>query len=247
MIGLVPLYMLKKAFETNIVHHEVVTEKFIDQSPFRIFFISDIHRRKITKKLITNLSSIDAVIIGGDMAEANVPITRIEDNLKKLAKVAPIYFVWGNNDREIGESIIRNLIEQVNGKILENQSICLRDEQHRIMIVGIDDVSTGRANIQHAFESINNEDTVVFVSHTPSVFKKVQYAYNPDILLAGHTHGGQIRLGPLGLYPAGKFNKKRNHASLISNGFGTTLLPFRLGAPAECHVLTFYNANKQPD
>jgi len=72
--------MLKKAFETNILHHEVATEKFIDQTPFRIFFISDIHRRKITKKLLTNLSSIDAVIIGGDMAEANV-ILRIFHSL----------------------------------------------------------------------------------------------------------------------------------------------------------------------
>jgi len=239
--------MLKKAFETNILHHEIATEKFIDQSPFRIFFISDIHRRKITKKLLTNLSSIDAVIIGGDMAEANVPITRIADNLKKLAKVAPIYFVWGNNDREIGESIIQDVIHQVNGKILENQAICVRDERHRIMLVGVDDVSSGRANIQRSFESIKNGDTVVFVSHTPSVFKKVQNAYDPDILLAGHTHGGQIRLGPLGLYPAGKFIKKRNHATLISNGFGTTLLPFRLGAPAECHVLTLYNANQKPN
>lgn len=245
MIGLVPLLMLKKAFETNIVHHEIATKKFIDQSPYRIFFISDIHRRKITNKLITKLSSIDAVIIGGDMAEANVPVNRIADNLKNLAKIAPIYYVWGNNDREVGESTIQGLIEQVNGNILENQAICLRNERHRIMLVGIDDVSSGRADIQHSFVSIKKEDTVVFVSHTPSVFKKVQNAYNPDILLAGHTHGGQIRLGPFGLYPEGKFSEKRNHVTLISNGFGTTLLPFRLGAPAECHVLTLHRSNQK--
>lgn len=235
--------MLKKAFETNILYHEVSTEKFIDQKPFRIFFISDIHRRKIPNKLLIKSSSpIDIVIIGGDLAEANVSKERIEDNLKKLAQVAPIYYVWGNNDREVGETTIQQLMKQVNGTILENQAICVRNDHHKIMLVGIDDVSAGRANIQHSFEAVKKKDTIIFVSHTPSVFKKVE-TYKPDIKLAGHTHGGQIRMGPIGLYPVGEFVTGDNSASLISNGFGTSLLPFRLGAPSECHVLTIYNSN----
>ncbi len=237
--------MLKKAFETNILYHEVSTEKFINQKPFRIFFISDIHRRKIPNKLLINSSPIDIVIIGGDLAEANVSKERIEDNLRKLAQVAPIYYVWGNNDREVGETTIQQLMEQVNGTILENQAICVRNDHHRVMLVGIDDVSARRANIQQSFEGVKKEDTIIFVSHTPSVFKKVEIAYKPDIKLAGHTHGGQIRMGSIGLYPIGEFVKGDNIASLISNGFGTSLLPFRLGAQSECHVLTIHNSSRK--
>lgn len=231
--------MLKKAFETNILHHEISTDKFIDQKPFRLFFISDIHRRKVSNGLIKEVgSTVDIVIIGGDLAEANVPEKLIAENLRKLARIAPVFYVWGNNDREVGESLIRGLIEKVNGTLLENKAVCVRDHGHRIQIVGIDDVSSEKADIQKSFESIHKEDTIIFVSHTPSVFNKVRSVYNPDLLLAGHTHGGQIRLGGFGLYPLGEFVIKDKKATLISNGYGTTFLPLRLGAASECHIVT---------
>lgn len=237
---MIPLYMFKKALETNILRHEISMDNF-DHSSFRLFFISDIHRRKISKKLLKEVgSSIDIVIIGGDLAEANVSKKRIEDNLRKLAQLAPIYYVWGNNDREVGEATVRELIEKVNGTLLENEAVCVRDNNHRIMIVGIDDLSSGRADIQKSFESTRTNDTIIFVSHTPSVFKRVRIEHNPDLLLAGHTHGGQIRLGPYGLYPLGELQIKDKKATLISNGYGTSLLPLRLGAASECHIVTIH-------
>ena len=57
-------------------------------------------------------------------------------------------------------------------------------------------------------------------------------------MLAGHTHGGQIRIGKLGLLEKGSFHTNSNQAKLISNGYGTSTVPLRLGAPAECHVIT---------
>lgn len=243
LVALIPLYMFKKAFETNILQHELTTEKFIDRAPFQLFFISDIHRRKISNQLIKEIgSSIDIVIIGGDLAEENVSKKLIAENLEKLAQIAPIFFVWGNNDREVGESTIRELIENVNGTLLENQAICVRDDDHRIMIVGIDDVSSGKTNIQQSFVSTKKEDTIIFVSHTPSVFNKVRNEYGPDLSLAGHTHGGQIRLGSFGLYPLGEFNIDHEKATLISNGYGTTFLPLRLGASSECHIVTIHGS-----
>jgi predicted MPP superfamily phosphohydrolase len=234
--------MFKKALETNILRHDILLEN-IDRSSFRLFFISDIHRRKISKKLLKEVgSTIDIVIIGGDLAEANVSKKRIEYNLRKLAQLGPLYYVWGNNDREVGESTVRELIEKVNGTLVENEAVCVRDNNHRIMIVGIDDVSSGRADIQKSFESTSTKDTIIFVSHTPSVFDRVRIEHNPDILLAGHTHGGQIRLGPYGLYPLGELKIKDKKATLISNGYGTSLLPLRLGAPSECHIVTIYNS-----
>lgn len=238
----IPLIMLKKAFETNIRHQQIDISSYKDQHPFRVFFISDIHRRKITNHLVEEVGTdIHAVIIGGDLAESGVPLEQIEDNIKQLAKIGPIYYVWGNNDREVGERHIRKYIQNVGGIILENEAICVKTNAHHIWIVGLEDVSSGRANISKSFANVPEEDPIVFVSHTPFVFHKVKDRYTSDLLLAGHTHGGQIRLGKWGYYQKGELKKGRDEFTLISNGFGTTFIPLRLGAPAECHILTIKN------
>ena len=235
----IPVIMFKKAFETNIRHQNIELVSYKDRNPFRLFFISDIHRRKITTDLIKEVGTdIQAVIIGGDLAESGVPLEQIERNIKQLAKIGPLYYVWGNNDREVGEHHIRKYIQNVGGTILENEAIRIKTNAHHLWIVGIEDVSSGRADIKKSFENVPKDDPIIFISHTPFVFNKVKDQYNPDVLLAGHTHGGQIRFGKWGYYEKGALKKNRDDFTLISNGFGTTFVPFRFGAPAECHILT---------
>ncbi|QBP41358.1 metallophosphoesterase [Paenisporosarcina antarctica] len=233
------LFMLKKAFEINIRRQDIQLTNFSDQNPFRIFFISDIHRRTIPNRLMRQIDSeIDAVIIGGDLAERGVPLKRIQENITRLAKIGPLYYVWGNNDREVGEQHIRKYIQNVGGTILENQAICIINQKQRVWIVGIDDVSAGLADIEKSLNNVPKEDMKIFVSHTPFVFSNVKEKYKLNVLLAGHTHGGQIRLGKWGFYQKGSLIKDLDKATLISNGFGTSLIPLRYGAPAECHILS---------
>jgi len=239
VILLVPLLMMKKAFEINVRHQDIELEKYQGEKPVTIFFISDIHRRKITNRLLRKVNGeIHAVIIGGDLAEKGVPLSRIEQNIKALAKIGPIYYVWGNNDREVGAHHIRKYIQNVGGIVLENEAICLTNMEQPVWLIGLEDVSSGHADIEKSFENVPNNDPVIFVSHTPFVFDKVRNRFHSDLLLAGHTHGGQIRLGKWGYYQKGALTTCQNEVTLISNGFGTTLVPLRLGAPAECHVLS---------
>lgn len=242
IIGLVlsfPLLMLRKAFETNVRHHDIELSTYHSQKPFRILFISDIHCRKITERFISQIDSeIEAVIIGGDLAERGVPLKRVQENINQLAKIGPLYYVWGNNDREVGEQHIKNFIQHVGGEILDNKSICLKFHQQPIWLVGIDDVSKGRADIEKSFANVPKEDTIIFISHSPFVFNTVKEQFHSNVLLAGHTHGGQIRLGKWGYYKIGSIKKRNDEVTLISNGYGTTGIPLRFGAPAECHILS---------
>ena len=50
---------------------------------------------------------IDIVIIGGDLARKRCTLTRIAENIGKLAQLGPLFYVWGNNDREVGEQEMR--------------------------------------------------------------------------------------------------------------------------------------------
>lgn len=239
VILIVPLLMLKKAFEINVRHQDIELRNYDGKTPFNVFFISDIHRRKITKRLLEKVNTdIHAVIIGGDLAERGVPLSRVKENIKALAKIGPIYYVWGNNDREVGAQHIRTFIQNFGGIILENEAICIKNPQQQVWIIGLEDVSSGRADIQKSFANVPENEPVIFVSHTPFVFDKVKDLFYSDVLLAGHTHGGQIRLGKWGYYQKGALKNGPNEVTLISNGYGTTFLPLRLGAPAECHILS---------
>ena len=239
MIGFL-IYMFMSAKRRNVIYHsmDVASGSQADKN-LSVFFISDIHRRKIDDKLLAKVQSvheIDLVIIGGDLAEKGVPLMRIAENIRKLAQLGPLFYVWGNNDREVGEEEMRELITRNGGKILDNESVAVPG--HPCWgIAGTDDPSSRNVNIDSTLRFVNQYDNVILVTHTPSLFTKVEQLYEPRLMLAGHTHGGQIRIGKYGLQEKGAFRLKQGRAKLISNGYGTSTLPLRLGAAPECHVI----------
>ncbi|MFP3427999.1 hypothetical protein, partial [Pseudoalteromonas sp. SIMBA_162] len=69
----------------------------------------------------------------------------------------------------------------------------------------------------------------MFISHNPELFGKVKHNENIKLKLGGHFHGGQIRFGPFGMHQPGFFKVEKGVATLISNGYGTTMVPLRFG------------------
>src|SRR5699024_10214274 len=86
-------------FNYLTIYDEQLPSAFND---FRVFFISDIHRRHVYERTLRSIKEdINVIIIGGDITEKGVPLERTKENLEKLKKWnLPIYFVWGNNDYE---------------------------------------------------------------------------------------------------------------------------------------------------
>ncbi len=239
-MGAFTLRMYFNAKKQRVVIHELfVASKSQTKQKVTLFFISDIHRRKITKEIVKAVqsnSSIDLVIIGGDLAEKGVSTTIIKENVRNLATIGPLFFVWGNNDREIGEQEIRKILEHYHCEILDNKNVAIPN--HSVWgICGVDDPTSLNVDIQSALRYSNKYEHLIFVSHNPAVFRELDSTVKPDLMLAGHTHGGQIRFGLFGMQEKGGFYKDDNSATLISNGFGTTLVPLRLGADPECHIV----------
>lgn len=240
MMVLLILYMLYLAFQVNIKKHTLIIDEMKDGVRLRLFFISDIHRRKIPDKLIESLlGEVDIVVIGGDLTEKGVPIARTAYNLQLLTKLGAVYYVYGNNDREVGDTLLNTTLKENNIHILNNESVVLFHDPV-IHLIGMNDGFSGRVNFTEAFNNISVDELVIFVSHAPAYFNRAKQIMQPRLLLAGHLHGGQIRVGPFGLYEKGSYRIKETSAELISNGFGTTGVPFRLGAKSECHVITLH-------
>lgn len=229
-------YMVKEAFENNVLHHEIPLQG--SDEKYSIFFISDIHKRVINNQMIQNIKQpINAVIIGGDLADRRTPIKNIYRNIQLLQTLGPVFFIWGNNDREVGEEKLREIFQETGVTIVENDSIMLPNGINCCRLSGVDDVSSLKANPEKAFEKCRSKDTVIFVSHNPQLFPKIKNKFNANVMLAGHLHGGQIRFGPFGVHPPGSFKMEDGTYTLISNGYGTTLVPLRFGAKPECHII----------
>lgn len=231
----ISLYMLKEAHENNVRTHQVRTKGKADQ--FKLFFISDVHNRKISQRMIEKLPAVEAVIIGGDFVDRRVPFSQVERNLALLSKLGPIYFVWGNNDREVGEKALYEVFAKYNVTVVENDAVQLPNRNNTTWISAINDTSRKGYSFPQALAKCSAEDVTIVVSHNPQVFYKAVDILQPALLMGGHLHGGQIRLGPFGVHPHGSFSIRQGVPTLISNGYGTTLLPLRFMAKPECHVV----------
>lgn len=238
--SLLLFYMWKEAFRNEVKIETLFFPDFPSERPLRLFFISDIHRRTIHPSIIRRIQDkTDVIVIGGDLLEGGVPLERTAHNLRMLSRIAPIYFVWGNNDYEVNEETLTSLLASFGVTILRNKAAAYEIKGGgTVWLIGVDDVSKGNSNKKEAFKGVPADGFKIFISHNPLFKRKLKEDDKIALMLSGHTHGGQIRLFGFGFYKKGSMWKEKGSVILISNGYGTTTVPLRLGAPAETHLLT---------
>ncbi|SFA98172.1 Predicted phosphohydrolase, MPP superfamily [Bacillus sp. cl95] len=233
-------FMLKEAFENRVVEHNINLEDFPESfGEVSIFFISDVHRRKIDEKILNKVKGkVDIVIIGGDLTEKKVPLSRVKENIAKLKTLGPVYFVWGNNDYEIDYHELDATLLENGVKILDNTAVTFESEKEdKFVLLGVDEISEGRDRLDLALSDAGAGGFRVLVCHNPKIMEQVKPEYRISLVLSGHTHGGQIRILGFGPYQKGGISRVHNTTVLVSNGYGTTALPLRLGAPSETHLI----------
>lgn len=242
--------MLNLAKENRLISNGFHFNKKNFTKPVTLFFISDIHRREISGELLKKIAKekIDLVIIGGDLAEKNVPDSQIDENLNKLSSLAKTFFVWGNNDYEVNQDFLFSVFKKYGVIALRNESCLFTLEKQLINLVGIDDIKEGNPDYTGSIQGLDTNHLTLLISHNPKVYQRVEKKDGIDLILSGHTHGGQIRIGPIARYPLGRIGKVNSTDFLISNGYGTSKVPLRLSAPPEAHLIhciPFYEKNVQ--
>lgn len=232
------VYMYKEAHLNIIRQHEFsFSTKQFDQ-PLRIFFISDIHRRYIDPTMMKRLKNeVDLVIIGGDLLEKGVPFHRVESNIQALKSLGSVYFVWGNNDHENGLNELMRIFEKYDVRMLKNEAMLMKHQLTEWTLIGVDDLNTGHIDINGALKGKKETGFRLLVSHNPRVMEHIQGEHNISLVLSGHTHGGQIRILGFGPYEKGKVHVHYGITQIVSNGYGTTGIPLRLGAKPETHYI----------
>lgn len=251
------LAMVASAFGKRIIAEEIELDRLPPAlDGFRILFITDIHRRRLPAALLEPLrGKVDIVFLGGDMTEKGCPIERLADNMRLAASIGPVYAVHGNHDYRSNINLVDQIISGSGARLLMDENVTLTRGGGRLILTGVDFPRTGGKLAYKQLPPVAAEDAEVFrivLVHDP-LWLSQQKEVTADLILAGHTHGGQVVLPFIasrhtdefyrrynaGMYnPEGYGNASRPLKLLISRGFGTAHLPLRWGSPAEMHVLT---------
>lgn len=240
--------MWRQAYQNRVLQQTLYFPDFPESfGEMKIFFISDIHRRTIADRIINfTIGKADIVIIGGDLREGGISLKQVEENIRQLKKIGPLYFVWGNNDYEGDYHALDAMLLEKGVKILDNTAVSFESsEGDRLSLMGVDDMSDNRAKLTMAVED-SEQVFRILVSHNPEIRHYLKEEQSIKLVLSGHTHGGQIRIFGYGPYKAGGIEKQGDTLLLTSNGYGTSGVPLRLGAKPETHLLILKKGDSQP-
>lgn len=232
--------------------HRDVPEAF---EGFRIAFISDLHYKSLFKEQglnsLVNLliaQKADVLLMGGDYQEGCEYVEPLFAALSRVKTPMGTYGVMGNNDYERCHDDIVRTMEHYGMRVLEHKVDTLRKDGQQILIAGVRNPFDLARNGVSPSLALSPKDFVILLVHTPDYIEDVSIA-NTDLALAGHTHGGQVRIfGVAPILPSHYGNRfvtglAYNSAKIpliVTNGIGTSQVPIRIGAPAEIVMITLY-------
>ena len=197
------------------------------------FHIGAIYDTKFLEKIVikTNELNPDMVMITGDLADG--PYEYTSETFAPLNKLkAPVFFTTGNHEYYAGLEEILTLVDQTKVKILRNEMVNVENVQ----IVGIDDSRRDVFEEIMATLRIDPNKFTILMHHRP-VGVEIANRYGVNLMLSGHTHGGQFF--PFILFAKiiwrrvrGVYKYKNTYLN-TSTGIGTWGPPIRLGTNSE--------------
>jgi uncharacterized protein len=264
-------YFIKKAYKNtkDIVINKVKINTSLSSghSPkLNILHLSDLHLENISispAQLYEKLKDepIDLIALTGDFLDRRRTIPKLVPYLKALNQLQAkhgIYAVLGNHDYVLRRKDLHVLIETLekyNCKVLQNENDMIFVHGTRVNIIGIDDFSTKRSDLEASYKEVKPGTNLV-LTHDPNIVLHMK-KYHFDYLLAGHFHGGQICYPKAyHLVKMGKLVRmnmiKGSHLQdgkpfYISEGLGQTGVNIRVGSRPEItlHELTLIVVDRE--
>lgn len=260
IIGLIIIYSRYIATTgIQIKEYSVINNKIPESfKGFKVVHFSDLKYgsttdQKYLKKLVNKINELnpDIIIFTGDLIASNYKLTdndkkAIIENLNKLDPKIDIYSIRGDNDinKTYNSIITQTKIIEINNL---NKLIYYKGDTP-IMLIGLDDSINGNQSLDMAFNYEENNYYKILITHEPDTYEKIKDK-NIDLFLAGHSLNGQVRLPFIGsIYtPTGAKKyydakyKIDNTEIYISNGLGTSKIPYRLNNRPSINLYRFYN------
>ena len=218
----------------------------------RVAFVSDIHYPSLftarrLKKLVNSLEEIrpDLLLLGGDYVTHDDSIVSLFAALECVQPRYGTYAVLGNHERR-NAPLIAQAMERHGVALLADSVARLGTDEELLFIAGVRNSFTCDSAMLQLVNDLEDKGFVILLAHTPDYAERS--SANADVVLSGHTHGGQVSL--FGLYAPVKNTQYGNRflsglnittagtTVITTNGVGTSRKRVRFCAPSEVVLLT---------
>lgn len=222
---------------------------------FRIAQVTDLHYGALVplgflRRVIagTNAAGADVIVSTGDLVHAGGSgrdqIDAIWPLMCDLSAPCGAFAVLGNHDHWADGVRSRYWLER-SGQNLRHRAVCLRRGDARLWLAGTGDLWEDRGDLDGLLAPVPEKDCRVVLAHNPDT-ADTDFTTRIDLMISGHTHGGQVRIPFVGTpvlpvqnkdYSSGLKTSPRGMPVFISRGIGWSILPIRFNCPPEIAVL----------
>ena len=226
---------------------------------FRVVQLSDIHHSSFLGEAEiaeaarrANALRPDLIALTGDyVSHARSYIAGCARALGRLRAPHGVFAVLGNHDHWTDAEMMTSALEREGIRVLRNQAARVERRGAHVWLAGVDDLLVGRDDLPAALAGTTPAEARLLLAHNPAIIREAARA-GVDLVLSGHTHGGQINWSLLAgrrdetaarwlRRPSRRF--LRGHADLgatqiyVNRGLGTVVVPLRYGCPPEITLI----------
>ena len=244
----------RRPFVIEVTHRQIELARLPAAfAGLRLVQLSDIHHglympsERVTQAVeLANRLEPDLVALTGDFVSNSVHyIEPVAEALGRLRAPLGVFAVLGNHDYRVGAHRVAAALERHAIAVLRNRHVCLARGSASLFVAGVDDGRHKQDNLRQALAGTSPETTTLLLCHNPAILP-LAAACGVELILSGHTHGGQIGMPRLRSLAAARglrlplahgwreFNGTKLY---VSRGLGTVILPIRFRCPAEIPVL----------
>src|SRR5918993_95576 len=218
---------------------------------FRVVHLSDIHHSPFTGREqveraveVANSLQPDIIALTGDyISHEREYIQPCAEILGRLRARRGVYAVLGNHDNWVDAPLITDLFSAEGIRVLNNEGMRFEDAGASFWLAGVNDTMVGLEDLPLALAGSRADEMKLLLAHNPVILRRAARA-RVDLVLAGHTHGGQVTwrnerdaAGRVRRRILRGLGRRGETQIYVTRGVGTVVLPVRYGCRPEVSLL----------
>jgi predicted MPP superfamily phosphohydrolase len=251
-LGEVARLALTEPFMLAIERQEIFLRRLPKKlDGFRIVHLSDFHygpfveARHLERAVeAANRLNPDLVALTGDyISQERGYAAPCAEVVGRLRARHGVFAVLGNHDHWTDARLITDLFQAEGIRMLINEGQRIDIDDEAFWLAGVDDTMVGLEDLSLALAGSGESEMKLLLAHNPVILRRAARA-DVDLVLSGHTHGGQVMLRPE-KNRSGRprrrilrgLGRRANTQIYVTRGLGTVVLPIRYGCPPEVSLL----------